>query len=152
MGDRVLLPEPTAYGALRLGQSRLPPITLIRDLSMIRRLFSLGLVVALSTGCYHATVEIGATLTSQVVEKPWASGWIYGLVPPSIVETAQRCPSGVAKVETQLSLPNQLVSFVTFGIYTPMSIRVTCGQGRVRRWQPDDQVERQWPGSHPSGR
>lgn len=31
-------------------------------------------------------------------------------------------------VETQLSFPNQLVSFLTGGIYTPMTITVTCAQ------------------------
>jgi hypothetical protein len=32
----------------------------------------------------------------------------------------------VAKVETQLSFLNQVVSFITIGIYTPMTIKVTC--------------------------
>jgi hypothetical protein len=78
--------------------------------------------------CYHATVDTGRTPSPQVIEKPWASGWIYGLVPPSTVETAQKCPNGVAKVETQLSFANQIVNFLTIGIYTPMAIRVTCAQ------------------------
>ena len=77
-------------------------------------------------GCYHATVETGATPSSVVVDKPWASSWIYGLVPPSVVSTAQRCPDGVAKVETQHTFLNQLVGFLTLGIYTPMQITVTC--------------------------
>lgn len=98
---------------------------------MIRRLLALGLVVVLSTGCYHATIETGATPSMQVIEKPWASGWIYGLVPPSTVATAQQCTNGVAKIETQLSFANQLVNFLTGGIYTPMSIKVTCAQGRT---------------------
>ena len=98
---------------------------------MIRRLFTLGMVVALSTGCYHATIETGATPSAQVIEKPFASGWIYGLVPPSTVQAAQQCPNGVAKVETRLSFTNQLVSALTGGIYTPMSIKVTCAQGRT---------------------
>jgi hypothetical protein len=83
--------------------------------------------VALAGGaCYHATVETGATPATQTVEKGWASSWIYGLVPPSTVETASRCPGGVARIETQVSFGNQLVSFLTLGIYTPMSIKVTC--------------------------
>jgi hypothetical protein len=32
----------------------------------------------------------------------------------------------VAKVETQHTFLNQLVGFLTLGIYTPMQIRVTC--------------------------
>src|SRR5207249_9717797 len=58
----------------------------------------------------------------------WASGWLWGLVPPSTIETASKCPQGVAKVETQLSFLNQLVEGLTLGIYSPMSIKVTCAQ------------------------
>lgn len=76
--------------------------------------------------CYHATITTGATPSSDQISKPWASGWIFGLVPPATVETAAKCPNGVAQVETQLSFLNQLVGFLTFGIYTPMSILVTC--------------------------
>lgn len=85
-------------------------------------------VAMLGTGCYHATVETGLAPSPQTVEKAWASGWLYGLVPPSTVETQQKCPKGVSKVETQLSFPNMLASAITFSIYTPMSIKVTCAQ------------------------
>jgi hypothetical protein len=77
-------------------------------------------------GCYHATVETGATPSTVVIDKSFASSWIYGLVPPSTVSTAAKCPDGVAKVETQHTFLNQLVGFLTLGIYTPMQIRVTC--------------------------
>jgi hypothetical protein len=76
--------------------------------------------------CFHATIETGLTPSTQVLERKWASSWIYGLVPPKTVETASRCPNGVAKVETQLSFLNQVVHIITLGIYTPMDIRVTC--------------------------
>jgi hypothetical protein len=67
----------------------------------------------------HATIDTRATPSTQVISKEWAAGWIYGLVPPSTVETAAKCPNGVAKVETQLSVLNQLVSLLTLYIYTP---------------------------------
>jgi hypothetical protein len=44
------------------------------------------------------------------------------------VETAAKCPNGVARVETRLSFLNQLVSGLTLGIYTPMEIVVTCAE------------------------
>ena len=91
-----------------------------------RRLLLLCVVVV--SGCYAAAIETGKTPSTRVIEKNWAAGWIYGLVPPKIVETANQCSAGVAKVQTMLSLPNQLVGFLTFGIYTPMTIRVTCAQ------------------------
>jgi hypothetical protein len=77
-------------------------------------------------GCYHATVETGAAPSTVVIDKSFASAWIYGLVPPNTVSTAEKCPDGVAKVETQHTFVNQLVGILTLGIYTPMQIRVTC--------------------------
>jgi hypothetical protein len=91
------------------------------------RLSVAGLVVAVAA-CYHATIETGLTPSTVVIEKPWASGWIYGLVPPSTVETAAKCQHGVAKVETVHSFLNMLVQGLTGGIYTPMTIKVTCAQ------------------------
>jgi len=88
--------------------------------------YALAGSVLLLAGCYHATIETGATPSQQTIRKGFASGWIYGLVPPSTVATQERCSSGVARVETQLSFVNQLVSFLTLGIYTPMQIEVTC--------------------------
>lgn len=94
----------------------------------MKKTVALIAVAMLGTGCYHATVETGLAPSPQTVEKAWASGWLYGLVPPSTVETQQKCPKGVSKVETQLSFPNMLASAITFSIYTPMSIKVTCAQ------------------------
>ena len=79
--------------------------------------------------CWHATIDTGLAPSPQVIEKPWASSWVIGLVPPSTVETQAKCPSGVSKVETQLSFLNMLVAALTLDIYTPMSIKVTCAQG-----------------------
>lgn len=98
----------------------------------MRGVIVVGLALSVTLGgCYHATISTGAIPSTQVVEKSFASGWVYGLVPPSTVETAAQCPDGVAKVETKLSFLNQLVGALTFGIYTPMSIRVTCAAAKA---------------------
>jgi hypothetical protein len=89
-----------------------------------------GLVsLLLLGGCYHASVETGATPSTVVIDQSFASSWIYGLVPPKLVSTTSKCPSGVSKVETQHTFVNQLVGLLTLGIYTPMQIRVTCATG-----------------------
>jgi len=80
----------------------------------------------LCAGCYHATVETGAAPSTEVIHQPFASSWIYGLVPPKTVEAESKCPNGVSKVETQHSFVNELVGILTLGIYTPMEIKVTC--------------------------
>ncbi len=86
-------------------------------------------VVLVSTGCFHATIETGARPSTQVIEQPWAASWIFGLVPPKTVETASQCPNGVARVETQMTFLNGVVRILTFNIFTPMTITVTCASG-----------------------
>ena len=92
---------------------------------MWKRIIALVLLVGVAA-CYHATIETGLTPGPTKIEKKWAHGFLYGLVPPTAVETLGQCPNGVAKVETQLSFLNQLANFITLGIYTPMQITVTC--------------------------
>lgn len=87
---------------------------------------AVGLLTLAGSACYHATVETGATPSTQVVSRSFAASWIGGLVPPSLTETTAKCPNGVAKVETQLSFVNMLVGVITLGIYTPMSVKATC--------------------------
>ncbi len=83
----------------------------------------------LTGGCYHMTVETGAPPSTHIVSDKSVPAWFVGLVPPNTVVTVRRCPLGVAKVETGLSVSNALVSVVTLGIYTPMTVRATCTQG-----------------------
>lgn len=92
------------------------------------------------TGCYHAMVTTGLTPSTVVIDETFASGWVYGLVPPKTVETAAKCTDGVAMVETELSFVNQLVSFITFGIYTPMHIKVTCAMAGSASVSSTDQT------------
>lgn len=96
----------------------------------MKRAFFVLMSTFLFTACYHATITTGARPGPERIEERWASGWIYGLVPPATVETMMKCSQGVAQVETKLSFLNQLVSGLTFGIYTPMEIVVTCAEGR----------------------
>lgn len=90
------------------------------------KLAAAALVVLSTSACYHATVDTGRPSNGVTVSKNWAHGFLFGLIPPSTLETASQCPNGVAKVETQLSFLNQLANFITGGIYTPMQISVQC--------------------------
>jgi hypothetical protein len=87
------------------------------------------LLVLGSTACYHAVVETGRPAGSTVIQKPWTSTWIFGLVEAKPIETASQCPGGVARVETQQSFANGLVGLVTLGIYTPQTVTITCATG-----------------------
>lgn len=81
--------------------------------------------------CYHATVETGRSPNGVRIEERWASSFIYGLVPPDVVEAAAKCPDGLARVETRLGFLNQVVGVITLGIYTPMEIVVSCAGSTV---------------------
>ena len=92
----------------------------------MRRVSMLIATVLLSAGCFHATIETGLPAGTETISKPWASGWIFGLIAPSTVETASKCKNGVARVETQHSFLNMLAMMITFDIYSPIQIDVTC--------------------------
>lgn len=81
------------------------------------------------TSCYHAKITTGEAPSAKKIDEPWAHGFIFGLVPPKEINSANECPNGVAMVETKISFLNGLVSLVTFNLYTPMHITVTCATG-----------------------
>ena len=91
----------------------------------IRRAAAIIAAFAL-TGCYHAVIQTGRPESTDLITMKWANGFLWGLIPPKGIETASRCTNGVAKVETQHSFLNGLAAALTFGIYTPIQIDVTC--------------------------
>lgn len=94
----------------------------------MRRQLSIAIAATsmLATGCYRATVQTGLRPSPQVVERQWAHGYLWGLVSPDPMQVGAECATGVARVETRLSAKNQIASYVTAGIYTPMTIRAVC--------------------------
>ena len=106
----------------------------------IRRAAAVVAAFAL-TGCYHAVIQTGRPESTDVISIKWANSFIFGLVPPPIVETASRCTNGVAKVETQHSFLNGLAALVTFSLYTPIQIDVTCAARGTASTEPVIKVE-----------
>ncbi len=100
---------------------------------MRRTLLALCAAVFVTSGCYHVTVVTGAPEANNTIDLRWQKSFVYGLVPPPEVDTQGDCPNGVAKVETQQSFLNGLVRSITYGIFTPMQVNVTCASGPVRR-------------------
>lgn len=108
----------------------------------VRAIVPILLVLLFLSGCYNAKVSTGLEPSNRVVEESFASSWIYGLVPPKTVKTAEECTNGVAMVETKLSFINMLVGTLTGGIYTPMYIKVTCATGMGSADIPGDNTNR----------
>ena len=97
----------------------------------MRRAIFVALAAFTLGGCYHATVNTGIAPGARQVEQLWAKSFVFGLVPPDAVNAMAECGNaGVARVDTKISFLNGLVSVLTFSIFTPMEIVVTCGQGQ----------------------
>jgi Bor protein len=92
------------------------------------RLLVLGLALV-SLACYHQIVRTGRPAGTTVVDMPWVSSWLWGLVPAEDLNVSPQCPSGVAVVETEQSFANGFVGLITLGIYTPQHVRITCASG-----------------------
>ena len=92
------------------------------------QLAALAVTAVLMTGCYHATVDTGLTpAPEESTQRVWANSWIAGLIAPPALDATRMCEGRkAARVETQHTFLNQLVAALTGGIYTPMTIEVTC--------------------------
>lgn len=84
------------------------------------------LAVLLSSGCYYAVIETGRPASGTTLERSWAASFVGGLIAPPIRALARQCPAGAARVEAQHTLPNLLATWLTLGIYSPVTIKVTC--------------------------
>jgi len=101
------------------------------------------------SGCYHVTVNSGIAPGTRQINQPFANSFVLGLVPPATVDAMEECGNaGVARVETQQSFVNGLVSLLTIGIYTPWQIDVTCGQGEEQQDDGGAQDTAQLPPTH----
>lgn len=100
---------------------------------MRRHLIAAAVAVLALSGCYHVTVLTGAPEGPTVVDKPWQNSFVYGIVPPPVINVRQECPQGIAKAETEISFLNGVVGALTWSLYTPLHARVTCASGPVRR-------------------
>lgn len=93
---------------------------------MSRSRWACAALALMCGACYHQNVRTGLAPSATVIDKPWVSTWLWGLVQAQPVDVRQECPSGTALIETEQSFPNGLVAIVTLGIYTPQHVRVTC--------------------------
>ena len=95
------------------------------------KMLSLAAAGVVLTGCYHVSVVHNPGGVAQqgagtVVEKPFSHSFVAGLVPPAELNVSDRCPRGGSKVETKHSFVNGLIAGITYNIYTPITVKVTC--------------------------
>jgi hypothetical protein len=69
---------------------------------------------------------ITSVAQSQDSVKEWATTFVYGVVPAAVASAAAQCRDGLAKVRRGQTPANTLVTLVTLGMFTPITILVTC--------------------------
>lgn len=85
-----------------------------------------ALLFTVLAGCYHVTVDTGKPADTTKINRPWATSFLWGAIPPKVITTAVTCQGGVSRVETRHSFLNMIAAVGTLGIYTPVDIRVVC--------------------------
>jgi hypothetical protein len=95
----------------------------------MKKIIGLALLFTV-TGCFHIHYITNEPVAPSPADESWHHNFIYGLVegsPP--VPVSQICPDGYAKVESETSFVNGLVRVLTFSIYTPETVTVSCKAG-----------------------
>ncbi|UCF19769.1 MAG: Bor family protein [Gemmatimonadota bacterium] len=95
--------------------------------SACRALASLALIALLPVmaACFHSIVDTGLTPGAVGYHGKWETAWLVGLIPAE-VDAEAVCEGPWARVETQQSFLNGLVSILTIGIYSPHEVEVVC--------------------------
>lgn len=82
-----------------------------------------------TTGCYRATVMHKNVPAGETIEQnqPFV---LWGLVAlgDETVNTSSKCPNGLQSVQSEQTFIDGLLGAITFGIYTPITVRYTCAQ------------------------
>lgn len=85
----------------------------------------------LAAGCFEHTIQVGGGAPrGPVIYDHWEHFWLSGLVGHTRVDVERMCPSGQATIELRQTFLNGLVAGLTSGIYTPVTLKVRCRDGR----------------------
>lgn len=92
----------------------------------VGRALTLAAICLLASACFRQVVQTGRTPGSTVISMPWTATWVLGLVPATPIDVSAQCPSGLATVTTEMTVPNALATIFTFGIFAPRTVTVVC--------------------------
>jgi hypothetical protein len=88
----------------------------------------LALALLASTGCETVSYKSNLPPNGPTHEEH-ADFFLCGLAGEKTVDLDALCPQGVARWSNQASVPDVLLSIITFAIYTPRTIHVDCSRG-----------------------
>lgn len=82
-------------------------------------------------GCHTMTFEVSDEPTSAVVAET-NHYFMWGLVPPRLIDVSEKCPAGAVEIREQTTFLNGICNAVTLGFWFPRSVTYTCAQGGGR--------------------
>ena len=96
-------------------------------MSRLRGLIAVG-ALAMLAGCFNVTYIAKSRAPSAVIHEHKLTFFLGGLVGTEEIPAGQLCPNGVAKVHTQNTFVDMLLTVVTLTIYSPRTAEITCAQ------------------------
>lgn len=81
----------------------------------------------MTSGCYHITYDIGKSLPANTIKKKVSANIFLGGMVGTTIYTNKIC-SEILKFESKMSGVDWLLSWVTFGIYTPRTVLIYCAK------------------------
>lgn len=94
-------------------------------------------LVPVSSACHRVVIDSGLEPAPQVHHEEWNIAYAKAIYPAK-VDAADYCGGRWARVETKQSFLNAVVEAMTFGIISPMDVRVVCAREGVRPEEDSD--------------
>lgn len=113
--------------------SNIPFLNKNQSLEMdMKKVIAVALLAAVTSGCatqnYLVSSQVAPSSTTTADADSMQTFFISGLGQEQAIDAAQVCDGkqNVASIQTESSLLNNALGFISFGIYTPRQIRVYC--------------------------
>jgi hypothetical protein len=102
----------------------------------------LALVATSSPGCYRHTWNVPGSVPAAAPEySAWHGHLLFGLVDlVGPIDLRATCPQGISQIENYLGPIGTIISILTLGIFTPVTVNVFCDTVVVIPQTPNPQL------------
>ena len=90
----------------------------------------LASILITSAACHRVIIDSGLEPSEEVHHEEWNLAFAHAIYPAD-VDARDYCGGRWARVETKQSFLNGVVESLTFGIISPMDVRVVCARTRA---------------------
>ena len=90
-------------------------------------LLTLPGLLLVATACHRVIIDSGLEPTTEVYHEEWNMAYANAIY-PAMVDGSTFCEGLWSRIETRHSFLNGIVGAMTFGIITPMDVKVVCAE------------------------